>query len=230
MWTIHPVKGFLSVVAKGEDGRPSAPGPKGIVSVRFRRPQDAAAWFPNEPYVATPTGDYAGRVFVTREQAAWALALATLDLDYTNVKGAVPKTDDPLHDAMMRVWTEVGKLQKGGPYGRDSWRDSPAYNMPYVAGVPKGKKAKKGGKAKGGAVGSVDLDLYGDWFDAQKADQDAFTFGHLDVDEPEGGSVTVTGETETGETGECRFCGMFHPLTEDAVCVDCHSYLTRNGV
>ena len=121
MWIVfsRPAQGagFVSIVAKDAAGKPSGPEPTAIVSARFRRPQDAAKLFPDAAYVATPGGDYAGRVFITRQEAAQTLATLMLEYTATNFKSSIPHDDAPLHDAAMRCWTELGKLQAGGPYG-----------------------------------------------------------------------------------------------------------------
>ena len=72
MWVVTN-KGFMSIVAKDENGRPSGLGPEAIVSVRFRRKRDATALFPGYAVTTTPKGDYGFRVFATRTEVARSL-------------------------------------------------------------------------------------------------------------------------------------------------------------
>ena len=124
MWVVTN-KGFMSIVAKDENGRPSGSGPEAIVSVRFRRKRDATALF-SRYEVTTPAGDYGFRVFATRAAVAEVLMREALDIDYANFKSSIPDDDDPLHDACMDAWTVFGRLQPGGPYGLDRPRAPPA--------------------------------------------------------------------------------------------------------
>jgi hypothetical protein len=110
--------GFASVVAKDAAGKPSGPEAAAILSVRFRRAEDAAKLFPGHPYVPTPHGDYAGRVFATRTQVAEVLAREALSMNYDNFKSSLPKADAAIYNACMAGWSVFGKLQPGGPYGR----------------------------------------------------------------------------------------------------------------
>jgi hypothetical protein len=149
--------GFASVVAKDAAGKPSGPGEDAILSVRFRRAEDAAKLFPGKPYVPTPHGDYAGRVFATRFEVAQVLAREALTMNYDNFKSSLPKSDAAIYNACMSGWTVFGKLQPGGPYGRSGYRDArqgsfageswsdynTAYRTRVVPGIPKGGKAKR---------------------------------------------------------------------------------------
>lgn len=161
MWILFSNKnggGFASIVAKDAKGLPSGPEETAIVSVRFRRAEDAAKLFPMHAYVPTPSGDYAGRIFATRMEVAQVLAREALSLDYTNFKSSLPKDDTAIYNACMSGWSVFGKLQPGGPYGQDYRRDTrqgslyggetwadynTAYRSRVVPGVAKGGKAKR---------------------------------------------------------------------------------------
>lgn len=118
MWIVSN-KGFMSVVAKGRDGKASPPGLDVEISVRFRRPADAAKLFPGHEVVKTPDGDYACRVFATRAEVAEVMFRETVGINYTNFKSSIPHADTALSSAAHRAWDVFGKLQDGGPYGRD---------------------------------------------------------------------------------------------------------------
>lgn len=147
MWIVTN-KGFMSVVAKDAAGRPSGQAPSAQVSVRFRRPEDAAALFPDHEVIMTSGGDYACRVFASRSEVIGVLADEVSDMDYTNFKDSIPKDDHALDDACHRAWTVFGALQDGGPYGRSlpSKVVYPEYPKGYPAfnfGSPITRKADK---------------------------------------------------------------------------------------
>jgi hypothetical protein len=161
MWILFSNKnggGFASIVAKDAKGLPSGPEETAIVSVRFRRAEDAAKLFPMHAYVPTPGGDYAGRIFATRMEVAQVLAREALSLDYTNFKSSLPKEDKAIYNACMSGWSVFGKLQPGGPYGQDyrrdprqgslysgeTWADyNTAYRSRALPGIQQGGKAKR---------------------------------------------------------------------------------------
>jgi hypothetical protein len=117
MWIVTN-RGFMSIVAKDRNGKKSGPHADDEVSVRFRRPQDAEALFPDHPVVLTPHGDYACRVFATREEVAKVVCQEALEIDYTNFKSSIPRKDHALIAAAHEGWSAFGRLQNGGPYGR----------------------------------------------------------------------------------------------------------------
>ena len=108
MWVVTN-KGFMSIVAKDENGRPSGLGPEAIVSVRFRRKRDATALFPGYAVTTTPKGDYGFRVFATRTGVARVLVHEALGIDYANFKSSIPDHDEALHDACMEAWAVFGR-------------------------------------------------------------------------------------------------------------------------
>jgi len=158
MWVVTN-KGFLSVVAKDASGRASGAGADGQVSVRFRRPKDAAALFPEHEVVETPHGDYGFRVFATRAEVAAVLVAEVEALVYGNFKDSIPVADRALRDAAHRAWDVFGELQEGGPYGRDlprlpRWWEEMSMSAPVALAEPKGKRGKraKGGKGRWAAA------------------------------------------------------------------------------
>jgi hypothetical protein len=157
MWIVTN-KGFLSIVAKGRDGKASPPDIDAVVSVRFRRPKDAKALFPTHEVVMTPKGDYACRIFATRGEVAEVVFRETVGISYTNFKSSIPAADAALNRAAHKAWDVFGDLQDGGPYGRDLRSPQPSYaaRTPYLPSMdgwddpvwrlPKAEPAK--GKAK----------------------------------------------------------------------------------
>lgn len=85
------------------------------------------------PVVVTPSSDYRFRVWIEAEAFGRGLARLAEDIDYGNFKSRVAdrlghRRSNPLHD----IWTIMGRLQKGGPYGMRNrstkrwWRDTEA--------------------------------------------------------------------------------------------------------
>lgn len=104
--------GFFSIVAqRGSDDR---------LVVRARRKGDLERVFGVEG-IASPGRDYAFRAFMERDDVASVLMCNVLGIDYPNFKNSVK--DNALHSAYNRVWSVMGDLQVGGPYG--SRRSSP---------------------------------------------------------------------------------------------------------
>ena len=100
-------KCFLSIVHK--DCKPDE------LLVRARRKGDIEKVFPAVIGKRTQGTDYAYRAVVKRIDVANALRDQVMDLDYTNFKDSV--RDDELHRAYSSVWSIMGRLQDGGPYG-----------------------------------------------------------------------------------------------------------------
>jgi hypothetical protein len=68
--------------------------------------------------IETPEGDYRYRVLTTPDAWGKYLAHATYGIDYSNFKDRIH--DRLGHDrahVLMEVWTALGRLQPGGPYG-----------------------------------------------------------------------------------------------------------------
>ena len=106
MW-ICTNNSFLSVVDK-------ATNPDCLL-VRARRKEHIEAVFPGAKIVETVRRDYLYRAEILRPAVASAIAEAVLSIDYDNFKNSVD--DDDLHDAYSQVWSVMGRLQDGGPYG-----------------------------------------------------------------------------------------------------------------
>lgn len=101
---------FVSIVSKPGDGD--------ILTCRARRAGDLERAFGADAdgiVQRTPGRDYAYRVRLPRDVVAAALMCHVLGLSYGNFKDSVK--DKPLHDAYMGVWSIMGRLQPGGPYG-----------------------------------------------------------------------------------------------------------------
>jgi hypothetical protein len=217
--------GFASVVAKDAAGKPSGPGEDAILSVRFRRKEDAAKLFPGKAYVPTPHGDYAGRVFATRFEVAQVLAREALTMNYDNFKSSLPKEDKAIYNACMSGWSVFGKLQPGGPYGRSGYGDTRQgslygshdwtdYRTPVVAGIPKGGKAKRHDPFCDGCGMRFGVAALKDGFCA-----DCASLAEQISETP--------GATAAGEAA-CWSCGLnasdlpaSHPLDGNDLCPDC---------
>ena len=192
MWIVTN-KGFMSIVAKDVQGRPSAGGLDAIVSVRFRRPKDAEALFPGHPVVITKGGDYACRVFVTRAEVAEVVFKLTVGVDYTNFKSSIIG-DPALSTAAHKGWDVFGTLQDGGPYGtkraalpsngtNDRYDDLfDRYGVKDVAPAkPKHHRNDPFCDACGMRVGAKHLDGFGECLECAMIHGDAE--GHPDYDE-----------------------------------------------
>ena len=215
--------GFASVVAKDAAGKPSGPGEDAILSVRFRRAEDAAKLFPGKPYVPTPHGDYAGRVFATRFEVAQVLAREALTMNYDNFKSSLPKEDKAIYSACMSGWSVFGKLQPGGPYGRDNFKtrqssfgfdDWTDYRTRVVPGIPREGKAKRRDPFCDGCGIRFGAEALTDGFCA-----DCASLAEQVSETP--------GATAPGEDA-CWSCGLSaedlpasHPLDHNSLCPDC---------
>lgn len=221
--------GFASIVAKDAAGKPSGPGEDAILSVRFRRAEDAAKLFPMHTYVPTPHGDYAGRVFATRFDVAKVLAREAMTLSYDNFKSSLPKADAAIYSACMAGWSVFGKLQPGGPYGQayrqtarqpslgfEDWSDynTAARATRVVPGIPKGGKAKRRDPFCDGCGMRHGVAALTDGFCADCA--------HLAEQIPE-----TSGSAAAGEDA-CWSCNLSaadlpasHPLDHNSLCPDC---------
>jgi hypothetical protein len=242
MWIVTN-KGFMSIVAKDAAGKPSGKFMDAIVSVRFRRKEDAAALFPGHTYVPTPGGDYAGRVFATRSEVAQVLFDEASGIDYSNFKDSIPAKDKALKDACMSAWSVFGRLQPGGPYGRsaftdhrqpsifDDWRDSRSprsvsASLPVVHGVPKGRGRKR---ELFGTRTCADCGMTHDRDEIDEAGRcgDCATYvaslpGDPLVDEDDAGETTCWScggeEDVSGEHDLCAACeGYYEGLSDDDI-------------
>lgn len=103
---------FLSVVDKASN--------KDNLLVRARRKGDIKNVFPKAKEKLTLGTDYAYRAEISRGEVAEALTRMVFELDYSNFKNSVQ--DHKLHNAYSSVWSIMGRLQEGGPYGQGESR------------------------------------------------------------------------------------------------------------
>jgi hypothetical protein len=112
MWLLIP-EGFYSIVQKE--------GEKELcVRARVRTDLDRL----RETYlptlgetVETPGGDYRYRAWIGRDDLAAGMAGIARNLAYSNVKDEVARRDPSRAHVYSRVWSVLGELQPGGPYG-----------------------------------------------------------------------------------------------------------------
>ena len=84
------------------------------VMVRGRRKGDIEKIFPNAVVTSYTKSDYLYRAAVKRDEVKAAMCGEIDRITYDNFKSSV--ADKPLHDAYLRVWTEMAKLQEVRPY------------------------------------------------------------------------------------------------------------------
>jgi hypothetical protein len=112
MWLLIP-EGFYSIVQKE--------GEKELcVRARVRADLDRL----RETYlpalgetVETPGGDYRYRAWIGRRELAEGMAEIVRNLDWANFKNEVARRDSSRAHVYGRVWSVLGELQPGGPYG-----------------------------------------------------------------------------------------------------------------
>lgn len=98
---------FLSIVKKD--------CAEGELLVRARRPGDIEKVFGRRVRVTRLTdADYLFRAVLSREDVEAAMIREVQRIDYGNFKDSVRDLD--LHDAYMRVWSNVAALQDPPPY------------------------------------------------------------------------------------------------------------------
>ena len=67
--------------------------------------------------VETPGGDYRYRAWIGRDDLAEGMAEIVRNLDYNNFKNEVARRDSSRAHVYGEVWSVLGELQPGGPYG-----------------------------------------------------------------------------------------------------------------
>ena len=107
MW-ICANDGFVSIVDKAKNRTRD-------LHVRARMRGHLLALFPKAKVAETPGGDYRFRADIPRAEIGAVIAARIVGIGYDNFKDSVP--DKALHDAYSRVWSVMGDLQPGGPYG-----------------------------------------------------------------------------------------------------------------
>jgi hypothetical protein len=112
MWLLIP-EGFFSIVQKhGEEEL--------CVRARVRADLDRlrAAYLPTlGETVETPGGDYRYRAWISRHDLAAGMTGIVRNLDYANFKDEVARHYTSRAHVYSRVWSVLGDLQPGGPYG-----------------------------------------------------------------------------------------------------------------
>jgi hypothetical protein len=108
--------GFFSVAAKGKPGE---------YQIRARQRGDLenlirAADLRGQKIISTDNSDYAFRIVVLRDELDRAFEAVENSITYDNVKSAVGRTPGQEQHASLyhSVWSILGKLQAGGPYGQ----------------------------------------------------------------------------------------------------------------
>lgn len=105
MWIFTPTS-FVSIVA--HRAKP------GVLLVRARLKGDIQRLFPNAKVSRTPSADYLFRAELPRQAVADRLFDLAMDLDYDNVKGAIPlgHEHNARHDAMSSTWSAMMRAQR----------------------------------------------------------------------------------------------------------------------
>ena len=108
--------GFFSVVSKG--------GP-GEYQIRARQRGDLenlirAADLRSQKIIATDKSDYAFRIVVLRDELDRVCEALENSITYSNFKSAAAMVKGQEQHASLyhQVWSILGKLQQGGPYGQ----------------------------------------------------------------------------------------------------------------
>lgn len=146
---------FLSIVSKD--------CARDELLVRARRQGDIEKVFPKAKIIAKARTDYLYRAVIKRTVVEQAMIGELRRVTYSNFKDSV--VDDPLHDAYLKVWLEMAKLQPIAPYSAvikaaqvshkpdfDSFLLTEKDIADYHAGVPGpyAKSFKNEDKARGG--------------------------------------------------------------------------------
>ncbi|MEM0953310.1 MAG: hypothetical protein AAGI24_04140 [Pseudomonadota bacterium] len=108
MW-IFTTYGFISAVEhRNQPGR---------VLVRARKREHLEALFPGQTITQKNGADYKYRIEVTKSRLASVLQNQVMQhLTYTNFKNSI--ADHEYHDACMRVWAAMRRLQDGSQLNR----------------------------------------------------------------------------------------------------------------
>lgn len=105
MWIFTPTS-FVSIVA--HRAKPD------VLLVRARLKGDIQRLFPDAKVSRTPSADYLFRAQLPRQAVAERLFDLAMDLDYENVKGAIPGgvKHDARHTAMSETWSTLMRAQR----------------------------------------------------------------------------------------------------------------------
>ena len=95
---------FLSIVENRNN--------KSELLVRARIKGDLERVFTNVDTFEDEAADYKYRAFIERGVVEKVIASKVADINYSNFKGSVSSEDHKRHDAYMRVWSEMNKIQE----------------------------------------------------------------------------------------------------------------------
>lgn len=122
---------------KGEKAAPY------IVRARVRRDLEnliAKARIETTPILRTPENDYQWRIVVNEGGLAHIFGALMDTISYSNFKDAVKHTPNQAHKVgpYMTIWGAMARVQPGGPYGRDFYREPHRpVELPFSAPAPK---------------------------------------------------------------------------------------------
>lgn len=126
VWTMTTL-GFFSVVIKGKPGE---------YQIRARQRGDLenlirAADLRGQKIIATDNSDYAFRIVVLRDELDRVFEALENSITYDNVKSAVGRTPGQEQHASLyhSVWSILGRLQAGGPYGQKTGGHQPQRSL-----------------------------------------------------------------------------------------------------
>lgn len=107
--------------------------------VRARRPGDIEKLFPKAKVTEFTASDYHYRAAVKRTDIAEALVSELGRVTYSNFKDSV--TDNPLHDAYLKVWSAMATLQPKRPYSGAGQRSAFDFGEHFGDLLPKPKQS-----------------------------------------------------------------------------------------
>lgn len=119
MWVINK-SGFFSVVQHNKDA--------GVLMIRARVVDDLVRAFPDDidKIVELETADYRYRISLPRLDVEQWMLDELDDVTYTShAKEEMAKGKPGRYSAYMNVWSVLGDLQPGGPYGHRALRQVP---------------------------------------------------------------------------------------------------------
>jgi hypothetical protein len=130
---------FLSIVSKD--------CARDELLVRARRQGDIEKIFPKAKVTRNTRSDYLFRAVIKRSVVEAAMVGELRRVTYSNFKDSV--TEDLLHNAYLRVWVEMSKLQPTRPYaGLAASYHKPDFDSPYLFSAAKNAGRVKGGLAR----------------------------------------------------------------------------------
>lgn len=112
--------------------------------VRARRRGDIEKVFPKATVTRYTKSDYLYRAAVKKTVVEEAMVSEVQRITYSNFKNSVD--DRPLHDAYLRVWTEMAKLQEVRPYSGSAGAFDFGEHLSLPAPTKKPAAKKKAGK------------------------------------------------------------------------------------